>query len=103
FEYALHRLLLRHLASHYGQTEPTEKRSSSVAALIAPVKRVLGMLAHVGSAVPADAARAYASGIQTLNWPGIDGSLPPRDLDLRSLDQALNQLAAAAPPLKKQI
>jgi len=103
YEYALQRLLLRHLASPYGQTRPTESRGSSVDALIAPAKRVLGTLAHVGSAVPSDAARAYALSLQALNWPGVDPSLPPRDLDLCALDQALNQLDDAAPPLKKQI
>ena len=103
YEYALQRLLLRHLASPYGQTRPTASRGSSVDALDRACKRVLGTLAHVGSAVPSDAARAYALSLQALNWPGVDPSLPPRDLDLCALDQALNQLDDAAPPLKKQI
>ena len=29
--------------------------------------------------------------------------MPPRDLDLQALDRALNDLDAAAPPLKRQI
>jgi hypothetical protein len=42
-------------------------------------------------------------GIQTLGWPGVDRALPPRNLDLRALDQALDELDAAVPQLKRPI
>jgi hypothetical protein len=63
----------------------------------------LGTIAHVGSAQPSDAVHAFALGIQALGWPGVDPTLPPRNLDLQALDQALNALDAAVPPLKRQI
>src|SRR5262249_56462055 len=63
----------------------------------------LAALAHVGSAQPADAAQAFALGIQALGWPGIDFALPPPDLDLAALDRALNELDAASLPLKRRI
>jgi hypothetical protein len=61
------------------------------------------MLSHVGSSGEADAARAYESGVLALRWPGVDASPPAPSLDLVALDQALNELDAAAPALKKQI
>jgi hypothetical protein len=103
YEYALQRHLLRHVATHYGYASSQEVRYHSPEPLVGPVRHVLGTLAFVGSAQPADAARAFALGIQALGWPGVDFSLPPRDLDLRSLDVALNELNAAAPQLKRRI
>ena len=103
YEYAMHRLLLRHLAPHYGYTPPSPSPVRSASVLIGPVRHVLGTIAHIGSEQPSDAARAFALGIQALGWPGIDPALPPRNLDLQALDQALNALDAAVPPLKRQI
>jgi hypothetical protein len=67
------------------------------------MRHVLGVLAYVGSAQPSDAARSFALAIQALGWPGVDSSLPSRNLDLASLDRALNELDAAAPQLKRRI
>ncbi len=103
YEYALHRLLLSHLAPHYGYTPPSRSVVRSTSLLIGPVRHVLGTLAHIGSAQPANAAHAFALGIQALDWPGVDPALPPRNLDLQALDQALDALDAAVPPFKRQI
>jgi Zn-dependent protease with chaperone function len=103
YEYAMHRLLLRYLAPHYGYAPPSRSPVRSASVLIEPVRHVLGALAHIGSAQPADAARAFAMGIQALGWPEVDPSLPPRNLDLQALDQALDVLDAAVPLLKRQI
>jgi Zn-dependent protease with chaperone function len=103
YEYALQRLLLRHVATRYGYAQPPAVRYRSPEPLVNPVRHVLGTLAHVGSAQPGDAARAFALGIQALGWHGVDSALPPRDLDLKSLDLALNELDAAAPQLKRRI
>ena len=103
YEYALQRLLMRHLASHFGYVRPARVRYESPEPLAGPVRHVLATLAYVGSSVPAGAASAFAAGAQALGWPGINSTLPPRDLDLQSLDRALNELDAAAPALKKQV
>ena len=103
YEYAMHRLLLRHLAPHYGYTPPSRSPVRSASVLIGPVRHVLGTIAHIGSTQPSDAAQAFALGIQALDWPGVDPALPPRNLDLEALDRALNALDAAVPQLKRQI
>jgi Zn-dependent protease with chaperone function len=103
YEYALQRLLFRHLAAHHGTNPPSGSPLRAAELLAGPVRHVLGVLAHVGSSQPSDAGRAFALGIRALDWPGADPSLPPRDLDLRKLDNALNELDAARPPLKRRI
>ena len=66
-------------------------------------RQVLGTLAHVGNPDAEAAAQAYAAGVRSLGWPHVEASLPAGDLDLDSFDGALDQLAAAAPDLKRQI
>jgi len=103
YEYALQRLLLRRVATRFGYALPPAVRYRSPEPLFGPVRHVLGALAHVGSSQPADAAQAFALAVQALGWPGVDSSLPARDLDLTSLDRALNELDAASPQLKRRI
>jgi Zn-dependent protease with chaperone function len=103
YEYALQRLLMRHLSSHFGYVRPARIRYESPATLVGPVRHVLATLAYVGCSVPAGTAHAFEAGVLALGWPGVDSTLPPRELDLASLDRALNELDAAAPQLKKQI
>jgi Zn-dependent protease with chaperone function len=102
YEYALQRLLFRHLAAHYGYTRPARVPAGSAELLIGPVRHVLGTLSYIGSSQPSDAAHAFALGVRALGWPEVDPALPPRDLDLRKLDRALNELDGAAPQLKRQ-
>lgn len=103
FEYACQRALLRRLAPYYGMAPLARRSVSSIDAFREPVRHVLGVLAHVGDAGPIDAARAFSLGARALGWPNVDPSLPPRDLDLRALDMALNALESAAPALKRPI
>ena len=103
YEYAFHRLILRHLAPYFGFAPTPRSPVKSPDLLVEPVRHVLGALAQIGSAQPSDAAHAFALGVQALGWPVIDSSLPPRNLDIEALDRALNELDAAAPPLKRQI
>ncbi len=97
YEYALRRLVL-HGAS--GRSRPVYGTSAPLAGAAG---QVLGTLATVGNANADAAARAYSAGVQSLGWPEVDDNLPAGGPDLGSLDRALDQLAAAAPGLKKQI
>jgi hypothetical protein len=103
YEYALQRMLLRHLAIHFGDARPARTRHDSPGPLAGPVRQVLGTLAYVGSPDPAGAAGAFGAGIRALGWPGIDPAMPPSNLDLGVLDRALQELDAATPLLKKQV
>ena len=103
YEYALQRLLTHQLGGRRRPGPPSGDASRSAELLAGPVRHVLGVLAHVGSAQPSDAARAFGLGIRALGGPEAGSSLPPRDLDLRKLDGALDGLDAATPSLKRRI
>ena len=103
FEYALQRLLLRHLASHFGLTKGTRVRYTTPGPLVGSIQQVLTALAAVGHSDPTEVANAYAAGIQALGWPNVGPALPQHDLDLQALDLALSELDAAAGNLKKQV
>ena len=103
YEYAFHRLILRHLAPHFGLAPAPRNLVKSADLLVGPVRHVLGLSPTSAAQQPSDAAHAFALGIQALGWPGIDSSLPTRNLDIEALDRALNELDAAAPPLKRQV
>jgi Peptidase family M48 len=103
FEFALQRLLLRHLASHFGGAKGTGVRYRSSDPLVGSIQQILSALAAVGHSDQAEFAKAYSAGVQTLGWPGLDSAAPRHDVDLRALDLALSELDAASNPLKKQV
>jgi Zn-dependent protease with chaperone function len=104
FEYALQRLLLRHVVTHFVGARPPVVKYTSYPPLVGPVETVLSALAWSGQDTPEAAARAFAAGVQALGWPGARLALKPAAaVDLGAVDAALEQLATAAPPLKKQI
>jgi Zn-dependent protease with chaperone function len=104
FEYALQRLLMRHVVTRFGGARPPVVKYTSFAPLVAPAQPVLSALAWSGQSSPDGAARAFAAGVQALSWPGARLTLAPAEaVDLLAVDSALEELATASPPLKKQI
>ncbi len=103
YEYALHRMLAQQLGGRRGNGPSSGHPARSAELLAGPIRHVLGVLSHVGSARPSDAERAFASAIQALGPAEVDPTPPAPDLDLRTLDRALDQLDAAAPALKRRI
>ena len=103
YEYALHRMLSRQLGGRRGNGPASGNSARSAELLAGPIRHVLGVLSHVGSARPSDAEHAFALGIQALATAEVDPSPPAPDLDLRKLDRALDALDAAAPALKRRI
>jgi hypothetical protein len=104
FEYALRRLLMRHVVSHYIRGKPVPVKYTNYPSLVRPASVVLSALAHAGQADSDKVARAFEAGVQALDWPGAQLELvAPGAAGLRELDGALETLAMAAPMLKKQI
>jgi len=105
FEYALRRLLIRHVVTHFVRSKPPIVQYTTFPPLAGPTSAVLSALARASEASsPDDVARAFAAGVNALNWPGARLDLAPAGVvGLSAVDAALAALAAAAPPLKKQI
>jgi Zn-dependent protease with chaperone function len=104
FEYALQRLLIRHVLSHFRGVRPTTVKYDTSPPLIGSISVVLSALARSGSTIPAEIARAFAEGVRALGWPAPSPELADEGaVSIESIDAALKQLASASPALKKQI
>jgi Zn-dependent protease with chaperone function len=104
FEYALQRLLMRHVVNHFVGARPPVVKYTSYSPLVGPVETVLSALAWSGQDSPEAAARAFAAGVEALGWPAARLAIQAEAaVDLGAVDRALEELATAAPPLTKQI
>lgn len=102
FEYALQKLLLRHLVSHVVGAGAPSAQYATTGPLIEPTTVVLSALARSGQSSRGDIERAFAAGVRALGWPDARIDLSPREtIEFKVLDDALTTLSAAAPPLKK--
>jgi Zn-dependent protease with chaperone function len=106
FEWALQRVLLTHLAPAF-ESKPRRSRVrfSGLRRLRPQLSALLSTLAQVHPEDPARVQRAFDAGAQRLAEAGRAGvSLLPLDqCGLAALDEALSDLADAAPRLKRAI
>jgi Zn-dependent protease with chaperone function len=104
FEYALQRLLLRHLVAYFVKRSSNPTQYSTAAPLVEPVNVVLSALARGGQSSPEAAAAAFSAGVQALGWQEARVELSAEgSTDLMRLDAALRTLDLANRPLKRQI
>ncbi len=104
FEYALRRMLLRHLASQFGKSAPPKVVHVTVPPLVQPTAILLSALARADRSDSSDPPRSFQLGIVTLQWPLAHVEiLPPGSTGLEAVDGALKVLEAAAPRLKKRV
>jgi hypothetical protein len=103
FEYALQRLLMRHVVAHFVRARPPIVKYETIPPLIGPTALVLSALARYGSTTPAEADRAFAEGVKALGWPVGPLEMAAEDVGIEAIDAALKQLAEAAPSLKKRV
>ncbi len=104
FEYALQKLLYRHVVSQVVRVQPPTVINSTPAALVGPVAVVLSALARVGHESPETISQGFTKGVTALGWAGVRPSpIIKEPLGLQEIDTALGQLAASTPQLKKQI
>jgi Zn-dependent protease with chaperone function len=104
FEFALQRLLLRHLVAYFVDRGPLPPKYKSLEEIVEPTAIVLSALARAGAASPDDANQSFAAGVKALGGPAT--GLEPRaqeTTDFSRLDAALRTLDAARRPLKKQL
>jgi hypothetical protein len=99
FEYALHRVLLRHLDPWFTPQAPPRVTAAALRTLPGPVAVLLSSLAHAGNGEPARAAAAFAQGLGTLGGdaPAKIALVGRADCTFRALDDALAALRGVAP------
>jgi Zn-dependent protease with chaperone function len=102
FEYALRRLLMRALGPQYGWYTPPAATQRSPALLIEPASVVLSALARVGEPDGPGSDEAYRQGFAAMAWGDPPAVLDAEKTTLNQVDRALNLLAGAVPPLKRQ-
>ena len=103
FEFALLRLLMRHLGPQFGRRASPSVRYNAPGPLLGPIATLLSALADTGQ--PGDDAgsrRAFEAGARALNWP--DARLSPSGIgDIGAISRALDVLAEASPTLKRDV
>ena len=104
FEFALERMLVRHLDQHFQRRPVARVRFYSIEGIVNACVTVLSALARVGHDDAAEAERAYRHGVAAL---GVSGNAPalqdPDRCGLPAVNQALDDLGAASPRLKKRV
>ncbi|HVR36781.1 MAG TPA: M48 family metallopeptidase, partial [Methylomirabilota bacterium] len=103
FEYALQKMLLRHLGPSFEQPVRAPIQYYALNGLAGECRVLLSGLAHLGHEDPDQTARAFALGRQTLRFDSSGFTLLPQsNSNLPDIDAALDKLAQTTAPLKKQ-
>jgi Zn-dependent protease with chaperone function/uncharacterized tellurite resistance protein B-like protein len=105
FEFVLQKIILRHLASKFGNPPPTAVQFYTLKPLVPDCAVVLSALANVSSQAAGEIQKAFAAGAPYLRAPD---NVPlelfsPENCGVEQLDVALNRLALAVPIIKKNL
>ena len=104
FEYALQRMLKRHLWPHYRTQKTRSTQYYALKPLLPDCEILLSALANVGNETPDGAARAFRAGVTRLGSEAANLTLQPlANTNLTRIDAALDRLVTVSLPLKKQL
>ncbi|MCS7089793.1 MAG: M48 family metallopeptidase [Verrucomicrobiota bacterium] len=103
FEYALQRMIERHLSSQYERDRPKPIQYYSVRALEGEVRLVLSALSWLGQRDPETAKRSYQAGWASIMPDRPEAPiLPAAECGLEKIDAALERLAQACHAIKRK-
>jgi Zn-dependent protease with chaperone function len=107
FEYALHRMLLRHLDQAFFRLPPPVVQFQAIDGVFPDCVLLISTLARLGHEDGTSIERAFATGMARLQkgYPGERAVAlrPPEACSLGAVDRALSRLARAAPPVKRRV
>jgi hypothetical protein len=105
FEFVVQKIVLRNLASQFGQTRQPTIQFYTIKPLVPDCAVVLSALANVGSSDPTEIQKAFDAGAPYLRAPGDVplALLPAAQCGVNNLDAALNRLVQAVPIIKKNL
>lgn len=102
FEWALQRIILRHLEPHFARVKPPVTHYYALGRLGRQCSVLLSTLAYVGHRDRAAAQRAFSLGISKLAVRSAS-MLPPEACSMGALDDALDELNRTAPRVKQLV
>ena len=103
FEYTLQRIIVHHLTPSFDPKPPPALTHKSMASALPSATHLLSCLAGWGETTPEGAQRAFQSGWRELQVPQDAELIAPEQCGLHELDDALNDLEHAAPPVKQRL
>lgn len=104
FEFALGRILMRHLDPHFFGLKRNVVRYKRFEPVKGDVAKVLSTLAHLSSRDPEGSEAAYRTAIAGLDLKSPAPAMAPQsDCSLSALSKSLENLVKVAPRLKKKI
>jgi Zn-dependent protease with chaperone function len=104
FEFALQRMLRRHLDRQFTPRRPPAGRYAPPTPLPDHLAVLLSSLAHAGHVPRADELQAFRGGMARFGIaPDARALLPDEACSLPALDRALDRLAASAPQVKSRV
>ena len=102
FEFALEKLIVRQLDTHFSNVAEPEIRHYHLKTLGAEVSVLLSAMAHASESDTREAWNAGISRIRELLPDGIS-YMEPEECTIEKLDNAIDEIAASANPVKKYI
>ncbi len=104
FEFALQRMLRRHLDRQFRHRRPAGDRYAPHSPITDHLALLLSSLAYAGRANREATAQAFADGMRRFGVPGTTlAQLPREACSLATLDQSLDRLAASAPQVRSLV
>lgn len=100
FEFAIKRMVERHLGRHFGKTTAPAIRFRSATEVSGPIGLLLSAFAHLGGG---EVEEAFQLGAELVEGRVAGALRPLSECGLAQIDRALNDLAAAAPMVKKNL
>jgi Zn-dependent protease with chaperone function len=104
FEFALQRMLRRHLDRHFRQRRPDMDRYAALGPVSDHLALLLSSLAYTGHAQREGTARAFEEGMERFGIARTTAGMLPREAcSLAGLDRTLDRLAESAPQVKSRV
>ena len=104
FEFALQRMLRRHLDPQFRQRRPEPDRYAVLGPVSDHLSILLSSLAYAGHAQREGTARAFEEGMERFGIARDASTMLPREAcSLAGLDRSLDRLAASAPQVKSRV
>ena len=101
FEFALGHMIIRHVEPAFGQPDKAPVKYRKLDAILPACKTVLAGLAAWGSSDKGLAQVAYETGLNALGQPAA--AMPPGEISLQAVSDALDRLSQASPTLKRRV